>query len=249
MSEGHGGSRELSSRPLRIRRDNLLEKLGELGGGTFASMQELHERRHRLGQDLARHRAELALAAGQSLPLALIGENLLARLAKTLQAEQAHRAPVDGLKTETLGGPPIRRSTRLNRIFRLWIGRPCRPASGGAGRGSANNWPRVTSDITTWTGGFANASWSVWDFATPASPMFRTKLASMLRQQAAYEEVETTITLRGAQDRSHLELREDLKAITDQIDDLEQQRRTLDQTLGRLKMPRPEHRRRDRDPA
>ena len=88
--------------PLRIRRDNLLEKLGELGGGTFASMRELHERRHRLGQDLARHRAELTRAAGQSLPLALVGDRLLARLARTLEAEQAHRAPVDGLRAETL---------------------------------------------------------------------------------------------------------------------------------------------------
>ena len=56
--------------PLRIRRDNLLEKLGELAGGTFSSMQALHERRHRFVQDLTRHRAELTRAAGQSLPLA-----------------------------------------------------------------------------------------------------------------------------------------------------------------------------------
>ena len=219
---------------LRIRRDNLLEKLGELGGGTFASMQELHERRHRVGQDLARHRAELALATGQSLPLALIGENLLARLAKTLQAEQAHNVPVDGLKTETLEAllsaiddvePDLQaldREALQARVRRGWARLGEQIAEGDTrhhyldGRLRQRVMERVGSRNT----GVSHV---------------QNQLASMLRQQAAYEEVETTIRLRGAHDRSHLELREDLKAITDQIDDLEQQRRTLDQTLGRLK--------------
>ena len=220
--------------PLRVRRDNLLEKLGELGGGTFASMQELHERRHRLGQDLARHRAELARAASQSLPLALVGECLLARLAKTLEADQAHRAPVDGLKTETLEAllsaiddvePDLQaldRETLQARIRRGWSRLTEQMSEGNTrhhyldGRLRQRVMERV---------GLRNTGVS----------HVQNQFASMIRQQAAYDEVEATIRLRDVHDRSQLELREDLKAITDQIDGLERQRRTLDRTLGRLK--------------
>ena len=220
--------------PLRIRRDNLLEKLGELGGGTFASMRELHERRHRLGQDLARHRAELTRAAGQSLPLALVGERLLARLARTLEAEQAHRAPVDGLRAETLEAllsaiddvePGLRDSDRETLQARIRKG-----------------WARLTEQMTEddtrhhyLDGRLRQCVKERAGLHNTAVSQVQNRLASLVRQQAAYGEVEATIRLRDAQDRGQLELRENLKAVTDQIADLERQRQTLDRTLGRLK--------------
>ena len=219
---------------LQMRRDNLLEKLGELGGGTFASMRELHERRHRLGQDLARHRAELTRAAGQSLPLALVGGRLLDRLARTLEAEQAHRAPVDGLKAETLEAllsaiddvePGLRDSDReaLQACVR---------------KGWARLTERMTEDDTRHhylDGRLRQRVKECVGLRNTAVSQVRNRLASMIRQQVACGEVEDTIRLRDAHDRSQLELRENLKAVTDQIAGLERQRRTLDRTLGRLK--------------
>ena len=220
--------------PLRIRRDNLLEKLGELGGGTFASMRELHERRHRLGQDLARHSAELTRAAGQSLPLVLVGERLLARLVRTLEAEQAHRAPVDGLRAETLEAllsaiddvePGLQDSDRETLQARIRKG-----------------WARLTEQMTEGDtrhhyldGRLRQCVKERTGLHNTAVSQVQNRLASLVRQQAAYGEVEATIRLRDAHDRGQLELRENLKAVTDQIAGLERQRQTLDRTLGRLK--------------
>lgn len=219
---------------LRMRRDNLLEKLGELSGGTFASMRELHERRHRLGQDLARHRSELARAASQSLPLALVGEGLLARLAKTLEAEQAHRAPVDGLKPETLEAllsaiddiephlQALDRETLQARIRSGWAKLTEQMAEGDTRHHylDARLRQRVIERMGLRDTGVSHV---------------QNQLESVIRQQAAHDEVEATISQRDAHDRSQLEMREELKAISDQIVGLERQRRTLDRTLGRLK--------------
>ena len=220
--------------PLRIQRDNLLEKLGELSGGTFASMQELHERRHRLGQDLARHRAELARAASQSLPLALVGESLLARLAKTLEAEQAHRAPVDGLKPETL-------EALLSAIDDIdphlqALDRETLQACIRSG------WAKLTEQMAEGDtrhhyldGRLRQRVMERIELRDTATSHVQNQFTSMIRQQSAYDEVEATIRLRDAHDRNQLELRQDLKAITEQIAGLEWQCRTLDRTLGRLK--------------
>lgn len=219
---------------LRMRRDNLLEKLGELSGGTFSSMQELHERRHRLDQDLAQHRAELARAASQSLPLALVGEDLLARLAKTLEAEQAHRAPVDGLKPETLEAllaaiddiePDLQaldRETLQARIRSGWAKLTEKMAEGDTRHHYLDG--RLRQRVMERMG-----------LRDTGVSHVQNQLVSLIRQQAAYDEVEATISQRDAHDRAQLEMREELKAISAQIDGLERQRRTLDRTLGRLR--------------
>lgn len=220
--------------PLRDRRDSLLEKLGELSGGTFASMQALHERRHRLSEELARHRAELAREVGHLLPLALVGESLSVRLTKALEAEEARRAPVEGLAADTLEAllsaiddvepnlGALDRKTLQACIRRGW-GKLTEQAAEGNTRHhylDRRLRQRVTERVGLRNSGVADV---------------RNHIASMIGLQAAYNEVEATIGLRDAHDRSQLELRGDLKAITDQIEDLERQRRTFDRALGGLK--------------
>ena len=151
-----------------------------------------------------------------------------------METEQVHRAPVDGLKPETLEAllsaidatePDLRaldRETLHARIRRGWEELTEQMAQGDTRHHYLDGRlrQRVMECVRLRNTGVSNV---------------RSQLVAMIQVQGACTEVEATIERRYANDRSKLELKKDLEAITEHIDGLERQHRTLERTLGRLK--------------
>lgn len=218
--------------PLRARRDKVLAELGALTGGTFASMHELHERRHSLSAEFEKLRADLAHNAGQSLPLILVGPELPKRLSATLRHEQTDGRPAETLQPETLDAlllaldaepPALPKAQRLalhDRVRRAWaqVAGAAEPSAvrhhylNGRLRG------RVLDRLTAGDGGESLGE----------------QIALLRRARADLADIERQIAGHGARDRSDQDLRGTLKGLGAEIDAFESQRRELDQAIGRL---------------
>ncbi|MGH7027481.1 AAA family ATPase [Brevundimonas sp.] len=75
--------------PLRTQRDEVLERLGALNGRTYASMQNLLERRQATQAELTRARHDFSAAVSGDLPLALVGGRLRGILKASLEGDRA----------------------------------------------------------------------------------------------------------------------------------------------------------------
>jgi len=220
--------------PLRARRDSLLADIGALGGGTFASMQDLHERRHSLGQQRQHLQAELAQAASHAFALALVGQPLLGRTARTLRRESSQAVAGEGFSADALEAllsaidaddPPLDAAEREavhERVRRGWA----RLANATPSEGRLHHYLDVR---------LHNRMLERLDSAPAAVAGIQDKVAVLRRLETELATLEAAIVERGTRQQSDQDLREDLRTVSEGIEALEQRRRTLDQTLGRLK--------------
>ncbi len=226
---------EAAAAPMRARRDEVLESLGALSSRTYATMQELLERRQTVVAELARLRHDLATAASSDLPLVLVGQRLRDRLHGRLSDDQA-RAGVGGPWAET--GLLDRLVYRLNADL-------ADPDTGAVLEGAVRKaWSALAQDArddhptrhpylvaTTRNAALARLS-SAPSGVADAVAELAARLDGLASEKAT---LDLTITDREAQDQTAERLRNDLDAVTIELGEQDDQRRALDQALGRIK--------------
>ena len=223
-----------AAEPLRARRDEVLEQLGALSGRTYATMQDLLERRQIVVSDKGRLRHDLASAASTHLPLVLAGANLRARLVNSLEADRdsdsvpalwgensALERLVSGVKLEL--NSDSQDSLVEAALRRTWALLAAEVAAPDLLRHSYV--PAATRDAALGRLMLpqANASETVRELAR--------KMDSLAEEHDA---LDRAIAERETQDQAVVFLRNELDAVTSELDDLNAQRRVLDQALGRI---------------
>jgi len=221
---------QAAAAPLRARRDDVLASLGSLTVRTYATMSELLERRQALAVQHQRTRHELALAASNELPLRLVGETLRARLRASLEADRA----LDGL-----AGPWAEPSSLDRLLAALGDELPSKDQAvleGALRRAWATLAdPRNAGEARRHayvSGPTREAALARLNSAAHGSVAGLADLAQSL--EAEQTEIDDAITTLEARDQASASHRQELEAVTRDLEIMDEQRRTLDQALGRI---------------
>lgn len=223
---------QAAASPLRGQRDDVLARLGALSGRTYATMQEMLERRQALSSEQARARHELALAASTELPFLLVGRKLRSRLTERL---------VQDREIEGVQGPwaePAILELLLSGVARELEGSKSLPMMEKALR---NAWASLAATGATdqplahpYVSGQARDA-AISRLSGTITDDTVQKLAQSLDAMAAeLAAIDRAVEEREAQDRASITLRHELEAVTRDLEAIDDQRRVLDQSLGRI---------------
>lgn len=223
----------LAAAPLRVKRDTVLERLGALGGRTYATMQEMLERRQTLGAEHARALHELATLASSELPLLIVGADLRSKLQASLQADQASGTTQEVWADATaleqlvmrmrdeLGGPE--HDIVEDALRKAWRALSIQPKV---------ETRRRHSYLAPSTRG------AVLERLTEAASGKETAVNDLARRIQTLADERTALDHAIAdhelQELAVTELKSELEVVTRELDGLDDIRRALDQTLGRI---------------
>lgn len=221
---------QAAAAPLRARRDDVLASLGSLSVRTYATMSELLERRQALTVQHQRTRHDLALAASNELPLRLVGGALRERLRASLEADRT----LDGVNGPWAEPSALERllaalSDELPGEDQPIVESALRRAWATLVDPETSGEPRRHAYVV---GATRDAALARLQGVSEGSVAGLAELAQSL--EAEQQDVDNAISALEARDDASVSHRQELEAVTRDLETMDEQRRTLDQALGRI---------------